>query len=90
MTRHIVLFIRLVPIRNYIALKQKFVRSNAFIGLVPIRNYIALKQKFVDFLDILRLVPIRNYIALKQMSTIVPYRLQFSTYTKLHRSKTLY
>ena len=35
------------------------------------------------------LVPIRNYIALKLVTRFVFVVVMFSTYTKLHRSKTL-
>ena len=78
----------LVPIRNYIALKRASSSAIRSLGLIPIRNYIALKQINHVFLLAHSLVPIRNYIALKREDCARYAGKWFSTYTKLHRSKT--
>ena len=61
--------IRLVPIRNYIALKLESGTEITEDGLVPIRNYIALKLIVTPSDCSFSLVPIRNYIALKRRDT---------------------
>ena len=78
----------LVPIRNYIALKLRVADADDNRCLVPIRNYIALKHGIVDQKQHICLVPIRNYIALKHFDSSNGLFSKFSTYTKLHRSKT--